>query len=30
MRALVRLIGFVALCAVVFALGYLRVGMGCH
>lgn len=30
MRALGRLIGFVVLCAIVFAIGYFQVGMGCH
>lgn len=30
MRALYRLIGFVMLCAIVFAIGYFQVGAGCH
>ena len=30
MRAIARLIGFVMLCAIVFALGYFQVGMGCR
>lgn len=30
MRAVARLLGFVMLCAIVFALGYFRVGTGCH
>jgi hypothetical protein len=30
MRALYRLIGFIVLCGIVFAIGYFQVGAGCH
>jgi len=30
MRALYRLIGFIVLCGIVFALGYFQVGARCH